>query len=748
MIQIDKELDELQTLSNFATYLSSYVCINIIGMNKILKKFDKKFKRYNLNFKKNFIIEKYNKKNSDLLYINQYKILDEVGACIEQLYFELKDQYYYLIKYPIKEENNMRSNSLNKEINKELNSNDDHSLFNDNNKEEILINNKEDNNIDLSIDTNKAIKNKFHILKESIHNMEDFYHEVSTIFNYWKRYLKKNDYKSHIYSVKSAGEIEDNSDSESTKDIEKNKSFKKVQHYLSRESYWNIRIILTQALIMSISSSYILPTIYYILKHDSFLDNFFKNNIRRGFLCGLVISMSPFGGLISMLFSNFIIKKTYKFPILLSSVLSIIGNLLFIFGIAYTSIFLICISRLITGFSLNTPVHRNYLLYFIPKRRMNKYLLYFKLFVLLGNSLGPLLSFFSLFIDIFEKNNIFERKSYLNEYTLPGWICTSASIILLFVIIIIFSEPLSSKFIIYAEGQSPTDIMRISGCFSLDNNLTRYEAEKLNEINQKISIFNDENQYNDTNLVSLTIKELIEMEIEPCGTVRKAFWIILFYEFILNFTQFCYITMAPAYLYINLYIDKNSSFEKKIISFLYFFSLFLMIPTFCFNFFYLSMRLNQILYIKVVSLIFLFLQLLTISIVIQSNSLPYIFYSIFLLTILLAYIVEDQLLYFYTHIIPTNFKLGIVEGLTFIHIAKYLGYIIGSASSLFEFLLKEAPNEEQNIEKFMIIQNSFALLIQFFLLIIFFYYSELFSDRPIRRIINSKNKREIAITEF
>ena len=113
MIQIDKELDELQTLSNFATYLSSYVCINIIGMNKILKKFDKKFKRYNLNFKKNFIIEKYNKKNSDLLYINQYKILDEVGACIEQLYFELKDQYDYLIKYPIKEENNLRSNSLN-----------------------------------------------------------------------------------------------------------------------------------------------------------------------------------------------------------------------------------------------------------------------------------------------------------------------------------------------------------------------------------------------------------------------------------------------------------------------------------------------------------------------------------------------------------------------------------------------------------------------------------------------------------
>ena len=54
-------------------------------MSKIMKKFDKKFRRYNLHFTKNFVIEKYQKKNSDLLYINQYKILDKVGACVEQL---------------------------------------------------------------------------------------------------------------------------------------------------------------------------------------------------------------------------------------------------------------------------------------------------------------------------------------------------------------------------------------------------------------------------------------------------------------------------------------------------------------------------------------------------------------------------------------------------------------------------------------------------------------------------------------
>ena len=749
MNQLDKELDELQDLSNYAMSISSYVQINITGMAKILKKFDKKFKRYNLNFAKKFIIEKYTMKNSDLLYINQYKILDEVGASVEELNYELKEQYHYLLKNPIKEANNSRSDLLNQQINKEININPNEGLFNEDNREEKLINSNENNiiNGDLSNELKGVIKNKFNTLKNTIKYMEVFYSQTSLIFNIWKRYLKENDYKSGVYSVKSAGEINENSDSDSTSDIEKNESFKKrPQHYLSSESYWNIRIILIQALIMSICSSYVHPTIYYTLKSDKFLNSVIQNNTRKGFLSGLVISMSPIGGLISLAFSNFMIKKSYKMPIVLSSILSIIGNLIFIVGIVYASIILICIGRLITGFSLNTPVHRNYLLYFIPKRRISKYLLYFKLIVLLGIAFGPLLSYFCLVIMKEDK----EIKEFLNAYTLPGWICFFSSIILLFIIIIMFSEPLSPKFVIYAEGQAPTDIMKGTGSFSIDNNLTRYEAEKLNEINQKVSNFNDENQFNDTNLVSLIIKDLIDLEIEPYGTIRKAFWVIMSYEFILSFTKFCYITMAPPFLYVNMHHISNGELKnQKIISLLYSVSLFLMIPTFCLNFFYMSIRINQILYIKIASFIFFILEFITTAIIIQYNDSPYYFYISFCFTILLAYIVEDQLIYFYTHIIPTEFKLGKIEGLTVLHIIKYLGYILGSASSLFALILKEdTDNEEENVETSMIIENCFALLIQFILLLIFFYYSKVFSDRPIRRILYSKNKREIKITEF
>ena len=746
MAQLLKELDELKALSSYATSLSCYIYLNVTGMSKILKKFDKKFKRYDLNFTKNFIVEKYQKKNSDLLYIHQYKILDEVGACVEQLKNELYNHYNYLIKNPIKEINNARADELNKKLKAEEKINNPEEGLLVNNKEEVFINNDDKNNNNTS---KNEIENKFESLNNSIVNMEAFYHSIALVFDVWMRYIKANEYKSHIYSVKSAKDIYDAlSINENEDNAENEKMIKKAEHFLSPESYWNIRLILIQAFIMSICSTYIYPTIYYLLKSGDYSQSFFEDKVRRGFLCGLIISMSPLGGLISMSYSNFMLNKSYKIPMVSSSVLSIVGNILFIIGISQASTFLLCFGRLITGFSLNTPVHRQYLLYFIPKRKMNKYLLYFKLIVLAGNSSGPLLSLICLLMfpdDYLNKNRFF------NEYSLPAWLTFFASILLLIIILLIYSEPLDPRFIVYAEGQAPTDTMQRADSFTLDDSLTIYESEKLNEINERVSNFNDENQFDDTNLVSSTINELIDVEIEPHGTVRKAFWVIMINVFILSFTIISYITNAPLYLYVNIYKnDKNilAPKAKKIISFLFFISLFLFIPIFLINFFFISLRINKILYIKILSLILLSFELFTTAFVVQSD-FPSLYYLSFLFTILLAYILEDQLIFFYTKIIPANFELIKIKGNTFIYIMRYLGNIFGSLFSLFGFLLpKEEVSTNYYGESIIIIENSISISIQSAILVSFFIYSNKFSDRPIRRLVYSKNVREIRRTEF
>ena len=113
-----------------------------------------------------------------------------------------------------------------------------------------------------------------------------------------------------------------------------------------------------------------------------------------------------------------------------SSNLEKTGYLIFILGIYHSSIFLMSFGTLINGFSLNTAVHRQYLLYFIPKRKMNKYLLYFKIIVLLGNASGPLLGLISLYI--FPENfyQVYTHRIF-NEYSFPAWCCFFASIFFL-----------------------------------------------------------------------------------------------------------------------------------------------------------------------------------------------------------------------------------------------------------------------------------------------------------------------------
>ena len=163
MIQLKRELNELKSLSSYASSLSCYIYLNITGMSKIMKKFEKKFKRYNLNFTKNFVIEKYQKKNSDLLYIHQYKILDEVGACVEQLKNELEEQYDYLMKKRLISE--IEGINNNTKIEEE-----------DANIEEGLL---DDSKRDISKDGIEKIKEDFISLNNSIGNMEVYYHSIS-----------------------------------------------------------------------------------------------------------------------------------------------------------------------------------------------------------------------------------------------------------------------------------------------------------------------------------------------------------------------------------------------------------------------------------------------------------------------------------------------------------------------------------------------------------------------------------------
>ncbi len=71
---IMKEYEELCNISNATKNLCKYINQNMIGLKRILMKFDKYFEYYYDKQAINYIESKIKSKNSDLLYILQFKV--------------------------------------------------------------------------------------------------------------------------------------------------------------------------------------------------------------------------------------------------------------------------------------------------------------------------------------------------------------------------------------------------------------------------------------------------------------------------------------------------------------------------------------------------------------------------------------------------------------------------------------------------------------------------------------------------
>ena len=206
--------------------------------------------------------------------------------------------------------------------------------------------------------------------------------------------------------------------------------------------------------------------------------------------------------------------------------------------------------------------------------------------------------------------------------------------------------------------------------------------------------------------------------------------------------------MAPCFLYEHL--DDNKKDVKRyedsqMVSMGYFVTLFLFVPVYFINLFYISNKLEKILYIKVLALLLFILELLTTVFILSGNAGIY-FFS-FLFSVLLAYVLEDQLVYFYIKIIPSDFELIGIKGLTGLHIIAYIGDIVGAGSSIFGLLSKKSTRNFIG-ENLMTGQNCFAIAVQIVLVVLFFIYTKEFTDKPIRRIGYSRNVRKIRRTEF
>ena len=219
----------------------------------------------------------------------------------------------------------------------------------------------------------------------------------------------------------------------------------------------------------------------------------------------------------------------------------------------------------------------------------------------------------------------------------------------------------------------------------------------------------------------------------------KGFLLILLYVFILRYQIFSFISVTP--IFTNFVYNNNKFLVIKFTSLLFFFVYFFFIGIFVFNLFYISVKIEKIKYILILSLI---LTLLEIIIIFLCEKFLFPFYAFFLVIIInIILVCEDEMFYLFAKIIPYKFKFLNITGINFIHIMVYLGEMFGCFFGLISFLITAKR------EKLMVQYNIiFILLIICFLEFFFLKYSNDFKDKPIRRIMFKKNERKIQRMEF
>ena len=678
---IIKEYNEIISIEYSSLYFASYVNLNIKAIFKILKKFDHKLSTLNSNLKNEYIIEKFSLKNSDLLYIFQYKMIDEVNAVIENLKEDL-EKYYNSI------------NEGNKKL-KDINSDFNNSLIND----YLIINDeftkKKDN-------FNEKKKNFNLILEQN----EFLYQNTQNYFKIWNRIFEIYEYKQESTLMKKTLHF----NKETLKTI-----VNKINIMISESNERNIFITLNQNFLMNSCYSYIFPNIIDLMKEKK-INNYI-----------LILAMTPIGNLLSMIFFKFLIYKTYKFTMLISGLFSLIGNLIIIFY--NNNIYLLCLSRFIFGCGMNSSINRKYLLYFIPKKKIQIYLIYFKVLSILGLIFGFFLSFiFSSFI----KNEYFIK--------LPTFILFFFTFVNFILIIFFYSDPVNKKFNLYKEGKNPLNAFSKGEIISIDDYMTNYESEKINELNEQLNIINNEIKFNDTNLLSNFIEDIIFFEIEIKHHLKKTFFAILFFIFVNRFKIYLFISLTP--FFTNLFVPFN---HIMVNSLLFFFTYFIFIFCFILNLFYISVKIEKIQYILFLGLTFLICDIIILLIYFfGKNAFPF-YCFFFIISINISLISEDELFYFFSKIIPLKFNFLKINGITLIHIMVYLGEIFGCFIGFFSLSFKD--NNDYIIKIFqlnILFYTIFVLCLEFF----FLSFKDLLKEKPIRRIIYKRNERKVQRMEF
>ena len=477
--------DELNILAGISILLYDliiYIKYNILALQKILKKIDKKFISItNKTFTGKYLGSKINNDGSDINYIFKFKIINEVIPLIEDL-------------------KNKIQTSLNN-----LNSNESFTKKSSNNIQSILLI-KETHN--LSLNNNKSIKTKIEdyikVININQGKIENPYRNLENIYKVWViEYPNVNESTFDLNIINEYG-INDN-----TKSINNSENYETILSFNKRNYKKNFFILNLCFILYGI--------IEFIILTD---DKTFKNkndNLFSYKKMAIIFICCPIGMIFLSVLSICIKIYSFKNYVFLSVFFSLIGSMLYCFNY---NIFFNVIGIFFIGLSINKNLLIKYIITYFPNKKINKTLEKRNIY----NFIGIILSRILIIISI----NINKHLNNFNEIVYSSFICVLLSFIIL--IMIRFKFKVNKK-----------DLK-----FSFLNNNINKSLNKTSELNEKLNKINIEQNYNSADLINKSIQEIIRKTIVKNKLIFILFCLIqlittsTFYSFLLfipiNFT--------------------------------------------------------------------------------------------------------------------------------------------------------------------------------------------------------------------
>ena len=576
-------ISELNYLSKLAKSLIYYVYSNIKALKEILNTYDRKV--IYISYK--YIKKHLSKNNGDLVYILNFKVLDECIIAIQEL-FELVRNNLNKVKF-------FKNNKKKEE---EFDNNNEQIIDNIQDIEEIhekifeeLTKWEKHLNMSLGLPSSSyhSIFKETSFIGDSIplpsEKPQHKFSHIKKLKNQRKtiNLLEKEKNPSKIENITKIDENDikndtiDNNDNknkillENNKDLENNKidneeilekeSFdtsglfanSEVYSYdtkkvLNKESIRNLHILLTLIFFYSFSVSYLIPNIILFLCNniedkDKDKEDKDKEHI---YLYGIIISIPYIGNITAKIILKYFFNKAFKVILVLSLFFLLFYYALLLLTIIFNQIFFIVIGRFLLGFSILSHLSKIYVDNYIPLTTQIKTNQRHTFYINIGYFFGFLLN--SLyFLDKKKTLNFTIYNFEFDIFKIIIIICSLFSFILLIVIIANFQEP--TKYTSLHES-----LLKIS-------QKHRLSKAFLNENIQKIDLEKLDQNYKDANTSfssqGSNLSSFIQKHLNKKNYYSKLKLILIFFLISIEYTRENLILFIPRLISYNKDKDSN-----------------------------------------------------------------------------------------------------------------------------------------------------------------------------------------------